>query len=126
MFRLTPSEFLSQNEIDAAMLVRHEEFNAQQQPKVTWPARAVVAKAYVDQLNRTQAIQPGRARAVVDAMERAEGIRSPRDRGASAAVEQLDGLVAQLESDANAASGADKKRLMALADTLKGRAARLR
>jgi len=118
--------FFDRGPLDAAAVVRWEEFNSQQQPKVTWPATAVVAKAYIDQLNRTQAIQPGRARAVVEAMERAEGIRSPRDRGASAAVEQLDGLVAQLESDANAASGADKKRLVALADTLKGRAARLR
>ena len=29
-----PSEFLSQNEIDAALLVKASEFNAQQQPKV--------------------------------------------------------------------------------------------
>ena len=38
VFRLTPSEHLSQNEIDAALLVRASEFNAQQQPRVTWPA----------------------------------------------------------------------------------------
>ena len=38
VFKLMPSEHLSQNEIDAAMLVRLDEFNAQQQPKVTWPA----------------------------------------------------------------------------------------
>ena len=44
IFRLLPSDYLSQNEIDAAMLVRHEEFNPQQQPKVTWPATAVVAR----------------------------------------------------------------------------------
>jgi len=125
VFRLRPSEYLSQNEIDAAMLVRHEEFNAQQQPKVTWPATAVVAKAYVDQLNRANAIQPERARSVVQAMERADQMRAS-DRNAAATVEQLNTLATQLESDANAASGADKKRLMALAETLKGRAARLR
>ena len=38
VFRLMPSEYLSQNEIDAATLVRIDEFNAQQQPKITWPA----------------------------------------------------------------------------------------
>ena len=37
VFRLTPSEHLSQNEIDAAMLVRSEEFNAQQQTRIVWP-----------------------------------------------------------------------------------------
>jgi hypothetical protein len=125
VFRLRPSEYLSQNEIDAAMLVRHEVFNAQQQPKVSWPATAVVAKAYVDQLNRTRAIQPERARTVVQAMERADQMRSG-DRNAAATAEQLDTLAGQLESDANAASGADKKRLLALAETLKGRGARLR
>jgi hypothetical protein len=125
VFRLRPSEYLSQNEIDAAMLVRHEEFNAQQQPKVTWPATAVVAKAYLDQLNRTSAIQPERARSVVQAMDRAEQMR-PSDRNAAATVEQLTTLATQLEADANTASGADKKRLMALAETLKSRAARLK
>jgi hypothetical protein len=124
VFRLLPSEHLSQNEIDAAMLVRHEEFNAQQQPMVTWPATAVVAKAYVDQLNRSKGIQPERARGVVQAMDRAEQMR-PGDRNARSTAEQLTTLATQLESDASAASGADKKRLMSLAETLKGRAARL-
>jgi hypothetical protein len=125
VFRLLPSEYLSQNEIDAATLVRREEFNAQQQPLVTWPASAVVARAYVDQLNRTKAIQPERARAAVQAMERAEQMRS-NDRNAAATADQLTTLATQLESDAGAASGADKKRLTALAETLKARAARLR
>jgi len=58
IFRLLPSEYLSQNEIDAASLVRYEEFNAQQQPMVEWPATAVVAKAYVDQLTRHAASSP--------------------------------------------------------------------
>ena len=126
IFRLLPSNYLSQNEIDAAMLVRHEEFNPQQQPKVSWPATAVVAKAYVDQLNRTRGIQPERAAAVVAAMDRAEQMRSPRDRGASAAADQLGTLATQLETDAASASGRDQMRLKALAETLKARAARLR
>ena len=36
VFRLKPSEFLSQNEIDAAMQFRLQEFNSQNQPKVAW------------------------------------------------------------------------------------------
>jgi hypothetical protein len=125
VFRLLPSEYLSQNEIDAAALVRREEFNAQLQPKITWPATAVVAKAYVDQLNRTKGIQPERAQAVVAAIDRAEQMR-PGDRNVAAGVEQLNTLAGQLESDAAARSGADQKRLKALAETLKGRAARLK
>jgi hypothetical protein len=125
VFRLLPSQYLSKNEIDAAMLVRREEFNAQQQPKVTWPATTVVAKAYIDQLNRTSAIQPERARGVVQAMEKAEQMRAS-DRNAAATVEQLTKLAAELEGDAGSKSGADQKRLTALAGTLKERAARLK
>ena len=59
MFRLTPSEFLSENELAAANLVRFEEFNSQNQPKVTWPPSFIVAKAYLDQLERGKAIDGG-------------------------------------------------------------------
>ena len=54
IFRLLPSEHLSQNEIDAASLVRMDVFNAQEQPKMTWPANVVVSRAYLDQLNRSK------------------------------------------------------------------------
>ena len=62
VFRLTPSEHLTQNEIDAATSVRVDGFNAQQQTRIVWPASSVVARAYLDQLTRTKAIQPERAR----------------------------------------------------------------
>ncbi|HSH44417.1 MAG TPA: hypothetical protein VK966_01040, partial [Longimicrobiales bacterium] len=52
VFRLTPSEHLTQNELDAARLVRYETFNPQTQPRVSWPAEFVVARAYLDQLRR--------------------------------------------------------------------------
>ena len=68
VFRLKPSEFLSQNEIDAAMQFRLQEFNSQNQPKVVWPASSAVAKAYLDQLNRTKGISPQRAKTITDAL----------------------------------------------------------
>jgi hypothetical protein len=40
--------------------------------------------------------------------------------------QQLDTLAGQLESDAASAQGRDQMRLKALAETLKGRAARLK
>src|SRR5438876_3652692 len=52
VFKLKPSEYLSQNEIDAATLIRNEELNTQLQTKIVWPASSVVALAYVDQLAR--------------------------------------------------------------------------
>jgi hypothetical protein len=126
IFELKPSEHLTQNEIDAAALIRWEEFNPQMQPKVTYPAVAVVAKAYVDQLNRTKAIAADRAQAVIGAMDRAEALRTPRDRGAAEAVADLTRLAGQLDADAARATGRDQARLRALSDTLKTRAARLR
>jgi hypothetical protein len=44
VFRLKPSEHLSQNEIDAAMQFRLQEFNSQNQPKVAWQPTTAVAK----------------------------------------------------------------------------------
>jgi len=126
VFRLTPSEYLSQNEIDAAALVRVAELNVQEQQRVGWPANSVVARAYLDQLTRSKGIQPERARAVKAALDRADGVRTLRDKGAAALVAQLDTLATQLEADAGAAGGRDAARLRSLAGTIKGRAAGLR
>jgi hypothetical protein len=119
VLRLTPSEHLSQNEIDAALSVRAAEFNAQQQPKAAWPATSAVARAYLDQLARSRGIGADRASAVKGALDRA-------DRRDAAAREQLEALAAQLEGDAGAAAGRDAARLRSLASTLRGRAAGLR
>ncbi|WP_353266616.1 hypothetical protein [Gemmatimonas sp.] len=51
---LTPSEFISQNELDAAKTVKWDQLNAQGQPKITWPPSFALAKAYTDQLERKQ------------------------------------------------------------------------
>jgi hypothetical protein len=126
VFRLTPSEHLTQHEIDAAAQVKLNEFNAQQQKRITWPSTSVVALAYVDQLTRSKAIQPERQSAIKAALGRADRIASARDRGAAAAAEQLETLATQLEADASSASGIDAERLHALAATLKGRTAALR
>jgi hypothetical protein len=126
VFRLLPSEYLSQNEIDAATLVRATEFNAQQQPKVVWPASSIVARAYIDQLTRNKAIQPARATAVRDALDKVDGLRTGKERNAAAILEQLDSLATQLEGDAGSATGRDAIRLKSLASNIKSQTARLR
>jgi hypothetical protein len=126
IFRLKPSEYLSQNEIDAAMLIRSDALNTQFQTKVVWPASTVVARAYIDQLMRTKGIQPERARAVRAALERADGLRTGQEKSAAALMDQLDALANQLGTDAGGASGRDAVRLKSLAATIKARAARLR
>jgi hypothetical protein len=105
VFRLAPSEHLTQNEIDAATLVHATQFNAQEQPKVSWPASPVVAKAYVDQLVRSKAI----------AADRAAALRRALDRSDKA---QLVMLAGQLEGAASGARGSDAARLRSLATTI--------
>jgi hypothetical protein len=91
----------------------------QAQTKTTWPATTVVARAYLDQLTRRKAIQPERAASVKTALDRAD---KQGDKGA----DQLTTLATQLESDAASANGRDAVTMRSLAETLKGRAARLR
>jgi hypothetical protein len=121
IFRLQPTEHLSQNEIDAASLVRMDVFNAQEQPKMTWPANVAVSRAYLDQLTRSKGIAPARAAAVKSALD-----KTAKDNASKGAVDQLEAVARQVEQDAAAASGKDADRLKALASSMKGRAARLR
>jgi hypothetical protein len=126
VFRLLPSEYLSQNEIEAATLVRNDELNVQEQMKATWPATTVVARAYVDQLARGNTIAAARAASIRTALDHMDQIRSSKDKNAAATLTQLDSLVSQLEQDAASASGRDAMRLRSLASIIKERAAKIR
>jgi hypothetical protein len=126
IFRLTPSEHLTRNEIAAATEARMQDFNPQQQQRIEWPASAAVARAYVDQLVRTGAMTRARADAIDDVLDDVDDLRSSRDRGAPATLARVDTLAAQLDTEAAAASGRTAERLRALATTLRGRIARLR
>jgi hypothetical protein len=126
LFRLVPTQHLSQNEIDAAIQVRASEFNAQNQPRIKWPATSIVAKAYLDQLGRTNAISAERARAVRDSLSKVDELRTGKERDAASRLDALNAVAAQVEADAKTKTGRDAMRLTALADTLKGRAQALR
>jgi hypothetical protein len=125
VFRLTPSPFLTQNEIDAATQAQTDELNVQQQKRVSWAASSVVARAYLDQLSRTNGLRPQRLTEIRTALTRADDVRSPSDRGASAAIDRLDALARQIDGDAKG-TGADVAKLRLLAETLRSLAARLR
>jgi len=56
VLELLPNDLLTQNEIDAARLVEWRELNPQHQPRIEWPTHPVVARAYLDQLNRDGAV----------------------------------------------------------------------
>ena len=69
VFELTPTQFLTQNEIDAAKSVRVPVLNVQDQQKLEWPASLTVAKAYLDQLERSQALPADRIAALRAAIQ---------------------------------------------------------
>jgi hypothetical protein len=73
---LVPSQFVTQNEIDAANTVKFTELNAQGQPKLVWPPSFALAKAYTDQLERKGCVAParlGELRAGIAEAEKATG-----------------------------------------------------
>jgi hypothetical protein len=115
IFELTPTKFLTQNEIDAAKTVQVAALNVQNQQKLEWPAQLVVAKAYVDQLERSQALP---AKQIADVRAAIHGAESSRMSQSS--VGKLKRMAPSLEkSAATAKSPADSKRLQALANILK-------
>ena len=115
VFELTPTKFLSQNEIDAAKAVQVPELNVQNQQKIEWPARLVVAKAYVDQLSRSQALPADRIAALHKAIHSAESSHMSKSNLA-----KLKRMAPSLEkSAAMTKSPADSTRLHALAEILK-------
>ncbi|HEY0324112.1 MAG TPA: hypothetical protein VGC66_24415 [Pyrinomonadaceae bacterium] len=111
IFELTPTQYLTQNEIDAAKAVRVAALNVQNQEKIEWPRQLVVAKAYVDQLERSKALPSDQIAALRQAIQRAESSRK---------LEKLKSLAPSLEKSALLTkSAADSARLQALAETLR-------
>ena len=119
IFELTPTKFLTQNEIDAAKSVRVPALNVQNQQKIEWPSKLVVAKAYVDQLERSQALPADRIAALRKAIQAAETSKMSQSK-----VAKLKGMAASVETSAATASNStDATRLRALAEILKHPAA---
>ncbi len=107
ILELTPSAWLSQNEIDAAKTVRLSELNVQMQPKYIWPATFVLARAYVDQLARGGSVSRDRIEDIREALTKAE--RASGDQRRSA----LSQLAGQLDGDAQSAKDAMSVRALA-------------
>ncbi len=107
IFELVPSGYVSQNEIDAARMVRLDYLNAQGQPKFVWPASFALARAYVDQLERSHGLSADRIAAVRQSLAGAE-----RASGA-ARREALTALANELSADAAGSRDAAKVRMAA-------------
>jgi len=112
VLELSPSAFLSRNEIEAAKTVRFDHFNPQEQPKLVWPASFVVARAYVDQLARNGVVSRARVESIARELAAAEAM-SGTARGTA-----LTTLATALDADA-AGAGTDAARVRALAGVVR-------
>jgi len=121
---LVPSEYLSENEIAAAAVADlGGAFNPQQQFRVDWPAEPVVARAYLDQLERSEALSTSFVAELTAALDNSVSRLEDGARDKKLA-NRLESLSADLQEDSDDAI--EKKRRAELAGTLNGIAARLR
>jgi hypothetical protein len=109
ILQLTPSEYLTQNEIDAARTVTQDYRNVQGQQQSVWPPSFALARAYLDQLERKDGLAADRiasARQALDAAEAASG---------QARSEALTALAGELHTAADGAADGAKVHTLATA-----------
>jgi len=109
IFSLKPSEFLTQNEIDAANSVRFETFNPQDQPKFVWPATFSLPRAYLDQLARNNGLASDKIAQANRDLDAAEKLSGAKQQAA------LTKLAGSLQASAAKAGNPAKVRLAAAA-----------
>jgi hypothetical protein len=115
IFELAPSAFISQNEIDAARTVHFDYYNTQGQQRLVWPPSFALARAYVDQLERSNGLASARISSVRKQLTSAEA------RSASGRKTALNALASRLDADAGKSS--DTAKVRALATAVRGLAA---
>jgi hypothetical protein len=82
VMELTPSQYVTQNEIDAAKTVKLDYFNAQGQPKFSWPPSFPLARAYLDQLERRNCLGTARVATIRSSLSTAERLQGSERRDA--------------------------------------------
>lgn len=104
ILELTPTKFLTQNEINAAKSVKVAELNVQNQQKFVWPKNKAAALAYVDQIERSGSLSADEIAKLRNAVE-----------AKSLDQTQVAKLKNMLEKNANEAKNQiDKERFQAL------------
>jgi hypothetical protein len=109
IYELMPSGLITQNEIDAAKTVHLAFWNVQDQQKFVWPPSFPLAKAYVDQLERSKGLSDSRIKSVRDAIAAAEKAGGAQRRTA------LTTLATSLNGDVSGSSDQPKVKLLAAA-----------
>jgi hypothetical protein len=109
IYELLPSGLITQNELDAAKTVHFDSYNTQDQRKFVWPPSFALAKAYLDQLERSNGLAAARIQAIRTALDAAERARGQQRRTA------LTQLAVQLNSDLPGAADQAKVKLLSAA-----------
>src|SRR4029078_12949136 len=121
IYELLPSGLITQNEIDAAKTVKMDYWNTQEQRKFVWPPSFALAKAYVDQLERSKGLTEARLTVVRNSLasaEKASGgarrspLASAETRSGGARRTALQQLATALDVDAKGSSDAAKVRML--------------
>jgi hypothetical protein len=107
VYELLVSPMITENELAAAKTVRMPYWNTQDQQKLKWPQTFVLARAYLDQLERSKGLPADRIKSARSTLASAER-RSERDRRAP-----LTQLASQLTAAAGSSSDAAKVRMLA-------------
>ncbi len=111
VFDLTPTANLSKDEIEAAKTVWVDYLNVQNQQKIEWPNQMVVARAYLDQLQRDSGLAPDRIAALRKAAKSID-----KEHPNAKNVAKVKEMSASIQQDASSAkSPQDAERLRALA-----------
>jgi hypothetical protein len=109
IMELQPSDQLSKNEIEAAKLVKFDEYNPQSQPKIVWPAAFPVVRSYVDQLVRWNGLAAERTTAINSAINAAEQASGKARRDA------LNALAKQVDKDVSGAKDPERVKMLSAA-----------
>lgn len=123
---LSPSDYLSANEIAAASYQAPDVVvNAQQQKRYEWPVVPAVALAYIDQLSRSELLateQEAEMREILGNMEPLLTSNGKNPLGAA----RLDSIASNLRSEGAARTGISAKRFEELASSIESLAERIR
>lgn len=110
IYELVQTPHISQNEIDAAKTVVFAEANAQEQKKITWPPSFAKARAFLDQLERSNGMSAQNLSAARESLAAAEKATGAARRSA------LEQLSTRVNSQVTGSS--DQAKMKMLVDAL--------
>jgi hypothetical protein len=106
IYELVPSPLVSANELAAAKTVKMDHWNVQMQQKFVWPPSFALARAFVDQLERSKGLAPDVIASTRTALQNAERRNGAQRKAA------LTDLSAKLNSAASSSSDAKKVQML--------------